>query len=146
MDDIYRNIKEYNINKKRKTLIVFDDMIADMLSNKNLNPIVAELFIRGRKLNISLVLMTQTYFAVPKNIRLNSTNYFVMKIPNKRELRQIAFNHSSDIDFQDFMNLHKKCTAKPYSFLVIDTTLASDNSLRLRKNLLERIFYKEYKG
>ena len=65
-----------------------------------------------------------------------------MKIPNKRELRQIAFNHSSDIDFQDFMNLHKKCTAKPYSFLVIDTTLASDNSLRLRKNLLERIFYK----
>ena len=146
MDDIYRNIEEYNINKKRKTLIVFDDVIADMLSNKNLNPIVTELFIRGRKLNISLVLMTQTYFAVPKNIRLNSTNYFVMKIPNKRELRQIAFNHSSDIDFQDFMNLHKKCTAKPYSFLVIDTPLASDNSLRLRKNLLERIFYKEYKG
>ena len=145
MDDIYRNIEEYNINKKRKTLIVFDDVIADMLSNKNLNPIVTELFIRGRKLNISLVLMTQTYFAVPKNIRLNSTNYFVMKIPNKRELRQIAFNHSSDIDFQDFMNLHKKCTAKPYSFLVIDTPLASDNSLRLRKNLLERIFIKNIK-
>ena len=107
-------------------------MIADMLSNKKLNPIVTELFIRGRKLNISLVFITQSYFAVPKNIRLNSTHYFVMKIPNKRELQQIAFNHSSDIDFQDFMNLYKKSTAKPYSFLVIDTTLSSDYPLRFR--------------
>ena len=119
--------------------MVFDDMIADMLSNKKLNPIVTELFIRGRKLNISLVFITQSYFAVPKNIRLNSTHYFVMKIPNKRELQQIAFNHSSDIDFQDFMNLYKKCTAKPYSFLVIDTTPLSDNPLQFRKNLVERI-------
>ena len=102
-------------------------MIADMLGNEKLNPIVSELFIRGSK------------FCSSKIIRLNSTHYFVMKIPNKRELQQIAFNHSSDIDFQDFMNLYKKCTAKPYSFLVIDTTLASDNSLRFRKNLLERI-------
>ena len=132
-------IKDYDPNKKRKILIVFDDMIADMLSNKKLNPIVTELFIRGRKLNISLVFITQSYFAVPKNIRLNSTHYFVMKIPNKRELQQIAFNHSSDIDFQDFMNLYKKSTAEPYSFLVIDTTLPSDNSSRFRKNLLETI-------
>ena len=87
-----------------------------MLSNKKLNPIVIELFIRGRKLNISLVFITQYYFAVRKNIRLNSTYYFVMKIPNKRELRQTAFNHSLDIDFQDFVNLYKRCTAKPYSF------------------------------
>ena len=114
-------------------------MIADMLSNKKLNPIVTELFIKGRKLNISLVFITQSYFAVPKNIRQNSTHYFVIKVPNKRELQQIAFNYSSDIDFQDFMNVYKKCTAKPYSFLVIDTTLASDNSLCFRKNLLERI-------
>ena len=62
-----------------------------------------------------------------------------MKIPNKRELQQISFNHSSDIDFKDFMNLYKKCTAKPYSFLDIDATLASDNLLRFRKNLSERI-------
>ena len=130
MDDIYKNIEEYNPNKKRKTLIVFDDTIADMLSNKKLNPIVTELFIRERKLNISLVFITQSYFVVPKNIRLNSTHYFVMKIPNKREIQQIAFNHSSDIVFQDFMNLYKKCTAKPYPFLVIDTSLASDNSAR----------------
>ena len=80
-------------------MIVFDDVIADMLSDKSLNSLVTELFIRGRKLNIYLVLVTQSYFAVPKNIRLNSTQYLVLKIPNKRELQQIAFNHSSDIDF-----------------------------------------------
>ena len=83
MDDIYKNIKKYNPNKKRKILIVFDDMIADMLSNKKPNPIVTELFIRGRKINISFVLITQFYFPVPKNIRLNSTHYFMMKIPNE---------------------------------------------------------------
>ena len=110
-------------------------MIADMLSKGKLNPILTELFIRRRKLNISVV----SYFAVPKNIRLNSTHFFVMKIPNKKELLQIAFNHSSDIDFQDFMNLYKKSTAEAYYFLVIDTTLPSDNSLRFIKNLLETI-------
>ena len=120
-------------------MIVFDDMIADILSDKKLNGIVTELFIRGRKLNTSLIFITQSYFTVPRNIRLNSTHYFVMKIANKGELQQIAFNHSSDIDFQDFINLYRKCTAEPYYFLVIDTTLASDNSLRLRENLLERI-------
>ena len=123
-------IEEYNSNKKHQILIVFDDMITDMLSNKKLNPIVTELFIRGRKLNISLVCNTQFYFTVPKN-RLNSTHYFIMKIPNKRELQQIAINHSSDIDFRDFMNLYKKCT--------IDATLASDNPSCFRMNLLERI-------
>ena len=106
MDDIYKNIEEYNPNKKRKILIVFDDMIADMLSNEKLNPLVNELFIRGKKLNISLVFIIQSHFAVPKNIRLNSTYCFVMKIRKKRELQQIAFNHSSDINFQDFMNLY----------------------------------------
>ena len=104
-----------------------------------LNPIVTELFIRGRKLSISLVFFTQSCLTVPKRIKLNSTHYFVMKVSNKRELQQIAFNHSWDIDFQDFMNLYKKCIAKPYSFLIIDTTLASDNSLRFRKNPLEKI-------
>ena len=105
--NIYKNNEEYNPNKKRKAFVVFDDMIADMLSNKNLNTIVTELFIRGRKLNIILVFITQSYFAVPKHIRLSSVHYFVFKIPNKRELQQIAFNHSADIDFRDFMNLYK---------------------------------------
>ena len=87
-----------------------------MISNQKLVPIVTELFIRGRKLGIFLIFITQSYFAVPKYIRLNSTHYFIMKIPNKRELQQIAFNHSSDIDCKDLINLYKKCTAKRYSF------------------------------
>ena len=86
MDDIYKNIGENNPNKKRKILIVFDDLSADMLRSEKLNPIVTGLFIRGRKPNISLDFITQSYFAVPKNIRLNSTHYFIMKIPNKQEL------------------------------------------------------------
>ena len=139
MGNFYKNIEEYNPNKKRKISIFFDDMIADMLNDKKVNPIVTELFIRGRKLKISLVFITQSYFVSPKNIRLNSLHYFIMKIPNKGELQQISFNHSSDIDFRDSMNFYKKCTAKPYSFLVIDATLALDNPLRFRKNLLERI-------
>ena len=89
MDDIYKNIEEHNPNKKRKILIVFDDMIADMLCKKKLNPIVTELFIRGRKLNIYLIFIIQSYFAVPKNIRQNSTHYFIMKIPYKRELNKL---------------------------------------------------------
>ena len=107
-------------------MIVFDDVIADMLNNKKRNQIVTELFIRGGRLNISLVFIKQSYFVFPKNIRLNSTHYFIKRIPNKQELQQIAFNHSSDIDFQDIMNLYKKWFTEPYSVLVIDTTLASD--------------------
>ena len=136
MQDVYKNIEDYNPIKKRKVLIIFDDMIADMINNSKLNPIVTELFIRGRKLNISIIFITQSYYKVPKDIRLNSTHFYIMKIPNKRELQQIALNHSSDIDFKDFMNIHKKCTKEPYSFLVNDTTLSSDNPLRFRKNLL----------
>ena len=136
MQDVYKNIEDYNPIKKRKVLIVFDDVIADMINNKKLNPIVTELFIRGRKLNVSMAFITQSYFKVPKDVRLNSTYFFIMKIPSKRELQQIALNHSSDIDFKDFMKIYKKCTAKPYSFLVNDTTLPSDNLLRFRKNLL----------
>ena len=98
-------------------------MITDMINNKKFNPVVTELFIRGRKLNISIVFITQSYFKVPNNFRLNSTHFFIMKIPNKRERQQIALNHSSDIDFKDFMKIYKERTAEPYSFLVNDTTL-----------------------
>ena len=107
-----------------------------MINNNKLNPIVTELFIRGRKLNISIVFITQSYFKVLKDVRLNSTHFFIMKISNKTELQQIALNHSSDIDFKDFMNIYKKCIKEPYSFLINDTTLPSDNPLRFRKNLL----------
>ena len=94
-----------------------------------------KLFITGRKLNISLVFIIQSYFKVPKDVRLNTTHFFISKIPNKRELQQIAINHSSDINTKDFANIYRKCTAEPYSFLINDTTLASNNLLRFRKNL-----------
>ena len=136
MQDVYKNIEEYNLIKKRKVFIVFDDMIADMINYNKLNSIVTELFIRGRKLNISIVFITQSYFKVPKDVRLNSTHFFIMKIPNKRELQQIALNHSSDIDFKDFMKIYKKYTKELYSFLVNDTTLRSDDPLKFRMNLL----------
>ena len=135
MRDVYKNIDHYNPDKENKILIVFDDMVADMLNNKKLKSIITELFIRGRQLNISLAFITQSYFKVPKDVRLNTTHFFIMKIPNKRELQQIAINHSSDINTKDFINIYKKCTDKPYSFLVNDTTLSSDDPLRFRKNL-----------
>ena len=115
-------------------------MIADMIHNKKLNLIVTELFIRGRKLNISIAFITQSYFKVPKDVRLNTIHCSTAKIPNKRELQQIAINHSSDINTKDFTNIYRKCTAEPYSFLV-NATLASNNPLRFRKNL----FNIEYK-
>ena len=116
MHDIYKNIEEYNIGKNRKILIVFDNMIAGVIKNKKLNPVVTELFIRGRKLNISLAFIIQSYFKVPKDFRLHSTQFFFMKTPNKRELQQIALTHSSDIDFKDFIKIYEKFTAEPYSF------------------------------
>ena len=135
MHDVYKNIDNYNPDKENKVLIVFDDMIADMINNKKLNSIVTELFIRCRKLNISLVFISQSHFKVPKSVRNNSTHFVNMKIPNKREIQQIAINHLSDINTKDFINIYKKCTNKPYSFLVIDTTLSANNPLRFRKNL-----------
>ena len=95
------------------------------------------MFIRGRKLNISLVFITQSYFKVTKDVRLNATHFHIMKIPNKRELQQITLNHSLDISTKYFIKIHKKYTAEPHSFLVNDTTLASDNPypLRFRKNI-----------
>ena len=108
MQDVYKNIDEYNADKERKILIVSDDMIADMINNKKLNSIVTELFIRGRKLNISIAFITQSYFKVPKDVRLKSAHFFIMKIPNKRELQQIELNHSSDINSKDFIKIYKK--------------------------------------
>ena len=109
-------------------------MIADMINNKKLNAIVTEMFIWGRKLNISIVFITQSYFKVPKDVEPNSTHFFIMIISNKRELRQIALNHSPDINSKDFIKIYKKYTAEPYSFLVNDAMLASDNPLRFRKS------------
>ena len=118
-------MKTYNPNKKRDILVAFDNMIADMVSNKKVNPITTGLFLRGRKLNISLVFITQTYFAVNENIRLKSTDSFVMKIPNKKGIQEIPFNHS-DVDCQDFVNLEKKLYFKTIFLLVVDTPFTSE--------------------
>ena len=133
MHDVYKSIDDYNPDKENKILIGFDDMIADMIHNKKLNSIVTELFIRGKNLQFSLVFITQSYFKVPKDVTLNTSHFFISKIPNKRELQQIAINHSSDISTKNFANIYRKCTDEPYSFLVNDTTLSSNDSVRFSK-------------
>ena len=135
MDDVYENINDYNSSRKKKILMVFYDMVADITTNKRFGAIMKELFIRCRKLNISLVFITQSYFSVPKDVRLNSTHYLIMKINNKRELQNIAINHSADIDYQDFIKIDRECTKEPYNFLTIDTKLPASNPFRFRKNL-----------
>ena len=119
MYDVYKNIDDHNPDKENKILIVLDDMIADMIHNRKLNLIVTELFIKGRKLNISFVFITQSYFKVPKDVRLNTSHFFTAKIPNKKELQHIAINHSSDINTKDFANIYRKCTAEPLILLMI---------------------------
>ena len=118
MQDVYENIDEYNFDEESKILIVLDDMIADMINNKKLDSIVTDLLNRCRKLNISLVFIPQSYFKVQNYVRLNSNHFFIMKIPNKRELQQIALNHSSNIKTKDFIKIYKKCITEIFSFLV----------------------------
>ena len=107
------------------------------MTNKEFQAIIKKLFIRCRKLNISLVFITQSYFSVPKDVRLNSTHYLIMKINNKRELQNIAINHSADIDYQGFINIYRECTKTPCNLLTIDTTLPASDPLRFRKNLFD---------
>ena len=114
---------------------MFDDLIADIATNKKVRATIEELFIRCRKLNISLVFITQSYFSVPKDVRLNSTHYLIMKMNNKKELRNIAFNHTADIDYKDFMKIYRECIKEPYSFLTNDTMLPASDPLRFRKYL-----------
>ena len=132
------NVYQYNPTKKSKIFIVFDSMIA----NTNFQAGVKELFIRCRKLNISLVFITQSSFSVPKEVRLNSAHYLIMKIHNKKELLSIGINHSADIDYQDFMKIYRKSLSEPYSILTIDNVLPASDSLRFRKNILNAILLK----
>ena len=135
MDDIYENINDYNPTRKKNILIVYDNMIADIMSNKKFQAIVKELFIRCRKLNILLVFITQSYFSVPKDVRLNSTYYLILKVNNKNELQNIAITHYVNIDYKDYMKICRECTKDPYSFLTIDTTLPASDLSRFRKKL-----------
>ena len=139
MDDVYENINDYNPVRKRKILTVFEEMIADTMTNRRFQAIIKELFIRGRKLNISLAFITQSYFPVPKDVRLNTTYHWIMNINDKRELQTVARNHSADIDYKDFMKIYRESTKEPYSFFTIDTTLPVSNPLRFRENLFESL-------
>ena len=139
MDDVYENIDDYNLSRKRKRkkLFVFDDMIADIMTNKQFQ--AKELFIIWKKLNTSLVFITRSYFSVAKDVRLNSTHYLITKINNRTELQSTAINHSSGIDYKDFSKIYRECKRDPFNILTIDTTLTASYSLRIRKKLFEAL-------
>ena len=120
-------------------MIVFDDMIAYIITNKIFQAIIKKLFIRCRKLNISLVFITKSYFSVPKDVRLNSTHYLIMKINSKRESQNIAINHSADINYGDFIKIYRECTKEPYNVLTIYTTSPASDPIRFRKNLFDSL-------
>ena len=122
MDHILSDIEDYNKKRKRKILIIFHDMISHVMSDKKAQQILKDLFIRCRKLNISLCFLTQSYFSVPKDVRLNCTHYILFKLNNRRELQNITIDHSADIDYKDFTKIYIVCTKEPYNFLTIDTT------------------------
>ena len=118
MDDILSNIEDYNKKRKRKVLLIFYDMISHVMSDKKAQQILKDLFIRY----ISLCFLTQSYFSVPEDVRLNCTHSILFKLHNKRELQNIAINHSADIDYKDFIKIYRDCTKELYTFLTIDTT------------------------
>ena len=121
MNDVLEDINNYNKNRDKKVLIIFDDMIADIMRSEKFKAIVKELFIRCRKLNISIVFITQSYFRIPKDSRLNSTHYMLMKIGSKKELKSIAEENSGHLDFKEFLKIYNYCTREPYSFMMVDT-------------------------
>ena len=116
MDDVYEDINDSNPSRKRKVLIVFDDMIVNIMANKKNQSILKELFIRCRKLNISLVFITQSYFSAPKHVRLNATHYLIMRFNNRKELQNVAINHFADIDYKDFVKIYRECSNEPDFF------------------------------
>ena len=134
MNDVFNNIDNYNLGRRKRVLIVFDDMITDIMSDKKFKAIIKELFIRSRKSNISNVFITQSYFRTPKDARLNSMHYLLMKIRNKKELQNIGQDNSGDVDFKDFLKIYENCTSEPYSFMIIDTTLPGGDPMRFRRN------------
>ena len=120
MNDVLDDINNYNKNRDKKVLIVFDDMIADIEYNKNFKRIIKELLYRARKINVSIVFITQSYFKALKDARLNSTHYILMKIGNEKELKRIAEEKSDHLDYKDFLKMYNYCTKEPHSFMTID--------------------------
>ena len=137
MDDIYEDVDNYNPKRNKKVLIVFGDMVSDIMTNKKFQSIIKELFIRCRKLNLSLAFISLSCFFVKKDVRLNSTNYLIMKINKKWELQNIAIIDSAKIDYQDFMKIYGECTKGPYNFLTTDSTSPGIDPLRFGKKLFD---------
>ena len=137
MNDVLDNINDYNNNRDKKVLIVFDDMIADIEYNKNFKRIIKELFYRARKINVLIVFITQSYFGALKDARLSSTHYIIMKINNKKELKRISEEKSGHLDYKDFLKIYNYCTGEPYSFMLIDTRPTA--SITFKKNFDEPI-------
>ena len=117
MNDVLEDINNYNKKRDKKVLIIVDDTIADIMRSAKFKAIVKELFIRCRKLNVSIVFITQSYFRTPKDARLNSTHYILMEIGNKKELKGIAEENSGHLDFKEFLKIYNHCTRDPYSFI-----------------------------
>ena len=137
MDDVFDNIDNYNKNRDKKVLIIFDDMIADIMRSEKFKEILKELFIRCKKLNISIDFITQSYFRTPIDARLNITHCMLMKISSKKELKNIAEENSSYLDYKDFLKIYNYCTKEPYSFMMIDTRPTA--TITFRKNFDEPI-------
>ena len=136
MDDVLNDINNYNKNRDKKVLIVFDDMIADIEYNKNFKRIIKELFYRARKINVSIVFIRQSYFRALKDATLNSTHYILMKINNKKKLKRIAEEKSGHLDYKDFLKMYNYCTKEPYSFMLIDTRPTA--SIPFKKTLMNQ--------
>ena len=134
MNNVLDDINNYNKNRDKNVLIVFDDMIADIEYNIKFKRIIKELFYRARKINVSIIFITQSYFRALKDARLNSTHYILMKIGNKKELKRIAEEKSSHLDYKDFLKIYNYCTKEPYSFMLIDTRPTA--SVTFKKNTL----------
>ena len=137
MDEVLDDINNYNKNREKKVLIVFDDMIAYIEYNKKFKRIIQEVFYRARKINVSIVFITQSYFRALKDARLNRTHYILMKIANKKELKRIAEEKSGHLDYKDFLKIYNYCTREPYSFMLIDTRPTA--SATFKKNFDEPI-------
>ena len=138
MNDVLDDINNYNKNRDKKVLIVFDDMTADIEYNKNFKRIIKEVFYRARKINVSIVFITQSYFRALKDARLNSTLYILMKIGNKKELKRIAEEKLDHLDYKDFLKMYNYCTEEPYSFMLIDTRPTA--TIPFKKNFGEPIY------
>ena len=125
MNNVLENINNYNKNRDKKVLIIFDDMIADIMRSEKFKAIVEELFIRCRKLNISIVFIAQSYFRTPGDARLNITHYIIMKIGNKKELKIIDEENSGHLDFKEFLKIYNYCTRKE-QYKILDDKIESN--------------------